>query len=186
MNATTATILAFLAGSIPITALSWRSLGSIRNHGFYRFVSWELMLWILIANIPFWFRNPLSINQLISWVLLFGSIVPVIDALYRFRVAGKINRERNDPTLFSFEHTTSLITTGVYRYIRHPMYAALMYLNWGIALKHPDSVILAFAIAASLFLFLTMKAEERENLAYFGDAYRAYRKRTKMFIPWII
>ncbi len=178
-------IIAFLIGSLPIIFLSWRSLGSIRNHGFFRFFAWELMLWILVSNITYWFRDPLSWHQVVSWLLLILSVYPVIDGLYRFKAAGRINRERNDPTLFGFEHTTSLITTGVYRYIRHPMYASLLYLNWGIALKDPTWIILAYAFVASVFLYLTVRVEERENLAYFGEDYRKYMRHSKRFVPWV-
>jgi protein-S-isoprenylcysteine O-methyltransferase Ste14 len=185
MNPSTLNIIAFLIGSLPIIYLSWRSLGSIKNHGFFRFFAFELMLWLLISNIRFWFKDPLSVHQVISWILLFISIYPVVDGLYRFKVAGRINRERKDPTLFGFEHTTSLITTGVYRFIRHPMYASLLYVTWGIALKNPSVIILVYAAAATIFLNLTVRVEERENLTYFGEEYRQYMKRTKRFVPWI-
>lgn len=185
MNQTTIKIVAFLIGSIMIVYLSWRSLGSIKNHGFFRFLAWELMLWLLISNIRYWFLNPLSVHQLFSWLFLIVAIFAVLDGLYRFKVAGKINRERNDPTLFGFEHTTQLITSGIYRYIRHPMYASLVYLTWGIALKNPTVLILIFAAVATILLFLTVRMEEQENIKYFGEDYRSYMKRTKRFIPWI-
>jgi protein-S-isoprenylcysteine O-methyltransferase Ste14 len=185
MNQTTVNIFAFIAGSILVILLSWRSLGSIRNHGFFRFFAWELMLWLLISNVRIWFRDPFSVNQIISWILLMGSVYPVLDSLYRFRIAGHINRERNDPSLFGFEHTTRLITSGVFRYIRHPMYASLLYLNWGIALKALTLPNLLVAAAATLLLYLTVRAEERENMDYFGDEYRRYMKRTKRFVPLI-
>lgn len=185
MNQTTSNLLAFMIGSLPVIYLSWRSLGSIKNHGFFRFLAWELMLWLLISNIRYWFKDPLSWHQVFSWILLLLSIYPVLDGLYRFKAAGRINRERGDPTLFGFEHTTSLITTGVYRYIRHPMYASLLYLTWGIALKNPTVLILIYAGVASLFLYLTVRVEERENLAYFGEEYRQYMQRTRRFLPWI-
>lgn len=175
----------FIFGSIPIIWLSWRSLKSHKNHGFYRFLAWELMLWLLISNIRFWFTDPFSIHQLISWFLLIVSIYPVTDGIYRFKTAGRINRQRNDPTLFQFEHTTELITSGVYRYIRHPMYASLLYLTWGIVLKHPTTLMLALGVLASGLLYLTVIAEERENISYFGDPYREYMKVSRRFIPFI-
>jgi protein-S-isoprenylcysteine O-methyltransferase Ste14 len=178
-------LVAFAIGSIPIIWLSMRSLKSHRNHGFYRFLAWELMLWMLVTNIRFWFKDPLAAHQLASWFLLFISIYPVADGLYRFKSAGRINRQRNDPTLFGFEHTTKLITTGVYKYIRHPMYASLLYLTWGIALKDPSIIILILAGITSMFLLFTVLAEERENKEYFGDEYRRYMKRSKRFVPWV-
>lgn len=185
MNPQTVNIIAFLIGSLPVIYLSWRSLGSMKNHGFFRFIAWEFMLWLLIVNIRFWFSDPMSVNQICSWILLLISIYPVADGLYRFRNAGRINPERKDPTLYGFEQTTSLITSGIYRFIRHPMYASLLYLSWGIALKNPALLSLIYAVAATIFLYLTVRAEERENLNYFGEQYREYMKHSKRFVPWI-
>jgi protein-S-isoprenylcysteine O-methyltransferase Ste14 len=185
MNHTLINIIAFLIGSLPIIYLSWRSLGSTKNHGFFRFFAWELMLWILICTIRVWFKDPFSVHQIISWMLLFASIYPLVDGIYRFKVAGRINREREDPSLFGFEHTTKLITTGVYRYLRHPMYASLFYLNWGIAFKNPTIIILIYAGLVTIFLYITVRVEEREDLAFFGEEYREYMKHTKVFVPWI-
>ncbi len=185
MNPATSNLIAFLIGSVPIIYLSWRSLGSMKNHGFYRFFAWEFMLWMLISNIRVWFKDPFSLHQIFSWISLLIAIYFVLDGLYRFKIAGKINRERGDPTLFGFEHTTNLITGGIFHYIRHPMYASLLFLTWGIALKNPTPMILIYAVAASFFLYLTVRVEERENLAYFGDQYREYMKHTKRFVPWI-
>lgn len=39
-------------------------------------------------------------------------------------------------------------------------------------------------LGATGFLLATAKVEEAENIGYFGTAYRAYMKRTKMFIPF--
>jgi protein-S-isoprenylcysteine O-methyltransferase Ste14 len=179
------TTIAFLAGSLPIILVSWRSLGSSRNHGFFRFFAWELMLWMLVINARYWFREPFSFHQVLSWILLLASVYPVLDGIYRFRISGRIDAGRNDPTLFSFEHTTRLITSGIYRYIRHPMYASLLYLAWGIALKNPTAVILVASLVTTVLLYLTVRVEERENLAYFGEEYAAYMKRTRRFIPLV-
>jgi protein-S-isoprenylcysteine O-methyltransferase Ste14 len=65
------------------------------------------------------------------------------------------------------------------------MYASLLYLTWGIAFKNPTVLILIYAMVATLFLYLTVRAEERENLNYFGEKYREYMKHTKRFVPWL-
>ena len=84
-----------------------------------------------------------------------------------------------------FENTTTLVTVGVYRFIRHPMYASLMALGWGTFLKDPSGIGLGLALGASGFLVAAAIAEERENLARFGVAYAAYMKSTKRFIPFL-
>jgi protein-S-isoprenylcysteine O-methyltransferase Ste14 len=79
-----------------------------------------------------------------------------------------------------------LITDGVYRYVRHPMYSA--FFLWAIAqiLLLPNwiaglSGIMGFGI---LFAFRVGR-EERLMLEAFGEEYRVYMKRTARVVPWI-
>ena len=83
------------------------------------------------------------------------------------------------------EDTTTLVTSGVYRYIRHPLYCSLLLGIWGAFLKRPSQFAGAVAVAGSLFTVATAKVEERENLKKFGADYQTYRSRTKMFVPFI-
>ena len=79
-----------------------------------------------------------------------------------------------------------LITQGVYRYVRHPMYAALFVYAIGQALTVPNWVAGPSYLAAFGILFaLRIGAEERMMLETFGDEYAAYRARTKRLIPGI-
>jgi protein-S-isoprenylcysteine O-methyltransferase Ste14 len=98
---------------------------------------------------------------------------------------GSPNKKRDDHLLLSFEKTTELVTEGVYRYIRHPMYSALLFLSWGAFLKHPTMITVCLIVCSTLFLTNTAKREERENINYFGIAYQEYMKSTNMFIPFI-
>jgi len=52
--------IAFGILSLPVIALSWRTLTNIKSHGFYRFFSWECILWLLISNLSYWFDDPLK------------------------------------------------------------------------------------------------------------------------------
>ena len=45
---------------------------------------------------------------------------------------GKPSKDRDEKSLYSFEKTSELIDTGVFKYIRHPLYAGLILLTWGI------------------------------------------------------
>lgn len=79
-----------------------------------------------------------------------------------------------------------LITDGVYRRIRHPMYMALLLYSVGQALVIPNwvagpSYLIAFGI---LFTF-RVRAEERMMLDQFGDQYAAYMARTKRLVPGV-
>jgi protein-S-isoprenylcysteine O-methyltransferase Ste14 len=172
--------------------LAWVSRGPLglpRSHGFPRFFAWECMLALLLLNfVGFrrWFADPLSVPQLVSWVLLFGSLVPALVGGYQLLLHGRPSAHRPaDPSLFDFEKTTQLVTTGVYRYVRHPLYGSLLLLTWGIFWKRPSWPAAALALVASVLLTATAKREEGENLAYFGDQYRAYQKVSRMFVPFV-
>lgn len=77
----------------------------------------------------------------------------------------------------------ALVTTGLYRYIRHPSYLGLlvMMLGWGLAFR--SIVGLALAALAIFPLLARIRSEEALLQAYFGGEYEAYRARTHRLIP---
>ncbi|MEJ2737690.1 MAG: isoprenylcysteine carboxylmethyltransferase family protein, partial [Anaerolineae bacterium] len=87
--------------------------------------------------------------------------------------------------LIEFEKTTRLVTVGAYRYIRHPLYSSLLFLAWGIFFKDPSWIGGLLVLAATLLLLVTARAEEAENVRFFGQAYEAYMGQTKRFIPYL-
>ena len=79
-----------------------------------------------------------------------------------------------------------LITQGVYRRIRHPMYSALVLYSVGQALVIPNWVAGPSNLIAFAILFaLRVRAEERMMVEGFGDEYAAYSARTKRLIPGV-
>lgn len=176
----------FVLMTIWILRMSWPSLKSVRNHGFYRFFSWEIILVLFLMNMDYWFVDPLHPRQLLAWLLLAISLVLIWEGVRLFRRRGRIDPERSDPALVGVEKTTGLVTSGLYRYIRHPFYSSLLFLGWGIFLKNLTWIGLALAAANTTFLVLTAIREEEENIQYFGDSYRAYMQHTRRFIPFLI
>ena len=177
----------FIAASAAITRLSWRSLRDPRSHGFYRFFAFELLAALILLNAPMWFRDPLSARQLVSWFLGAASIGLAIEGFRLLRLIGAPVRTSARGANLSFENTTTLVTVGAYRFIRHPLYTSLLALVWCAYLKNffaLPGIMLAFG--ASGFLFATAVAEERENLLNFGAPYAAYLKRTRRFVPFLI
>jgi len=174
-----------IAGSVILVAVSWKSLFHPRSHGFSRFFSWECILVLFLLNVPYWFREPLAPNQIVSWIFLVASIVLVIAGVRLLKAVGRPSRDRSDETLIAFEKTSALVTVGAYKYIRHPMYSSLLFLAWGVFLKRFSWVGLGLAGLATLFLFLTAKRDEAECLKQFGDAYRSYMQGTKRFVPFL-
>jgi protein-S-isoprenylcysteine O-methyltransferase Ste14 len=172
-------------GAIGVAILSRRSLVQPSSHGFYRLFAFLAILALVALNLPHWFERPWCARQLVSWALLFGSIYPVVAGTLLLRRRGRPTTPEPGSDLLAFENTSSLVTTGIYRYIRHPMYASLLYLTWGAALKSLTPPAVVLALVASAALFATARAEEAENVARFGAAYRDYIRRTRRFVPFV-
>ncbi len=179
-------LIAFVAVSVSLIYISRGSLRAPRSHGFYRFFAWEFIVALFLLNMDAWFRNPFSWYQLISWFLLIVCIIPLAFGINSLVSRGKPAKHRlTEPQLLAFEKTTTLVNTGIYHYIRHPLYASLLFLTWGILFKVPTWLGALLAIVATLFLLATAKADEGECIRFFGPSYAAYMKQTKRFVPFI-
>lgn len=178
------TLFAFL--SAPIIWVSRRSLRHPRSHGFSRFFAFESILALIVLNAPHWFAHPLAIRQLLSWVLLSTSLGLVVWGFLNLRGQGGFRPAAEASTTFAWENTGRLVTTGIYRYIRHPMYSSLLFLAWGAVLKAVSPATLGLGAVASLALAATAKAEEAENVTRFGQEYRDYMVRTRRFVPFFL
>ncbi len=178
-------IAVFLVVTAGLLWLSWRSLRDVRSHGFYRFFAWGAILALVLVNRDYWFEAPIGPRPLASWLLLITSIYPGLHGAILLRRMGKPDSERVDTRLYGIERTTELVTVGIYRYIRHPLYSSLMLLTWGALLKHVTWLSIALALVSSVLLSITAWREEAENIAFFGREYLDYMKRTRRFIPYV-
>jgi protein-S-isoprenylcysteine O-methyltransferase Ste14 len=175
-----------MVGTVVILWVSRHNILQIRQHGFYRMLAWEAILIAFVMNMNYWFVDPFSLSQLIAWTLLILSLVLILIGVRAFRQEGAIDPQRPDQGLVGIEKTTQLVTTGIYGHIRHPFYSSLLFLNWGIFFKDLSAPSLILALFATVFLFITAKIEEQENVNFFGESYLEYMTNTKMFIPFVI
>jgi protein-S-isoprenylcysteine O-methyltransferase Ste14 len=178
-------IVIFVLGTIALMTISRRALLHPRSHGFYRFFAWEILWIMFLLNAGGWFSDPLAWYQLVSWILLIASLVLVILGIRLLHDIGRQDSGRSDPSLLGMEKTSRLVTVGLYRYIRHPLYSSLLFLAWGMFFKSPSWLDAGLALLCTLFLTATARVEEQENIDYFGDDYAAYMKHSKMFIPYL-
>jgi protein-S-isoprenylcysteine O-methyltransferase Ste14 len=179
-------IALFLFFTLVWIYISRASLFNRHSHGFYRFFAWEAILALILLNIAVWFQNWLAWYQIISWLLLILCIIPLVFGIYYLRSRGLPDKnKRSEPPLLGFERTTVLVTSGIYHFIRHPLYSSLFLLTWGVFFKQPSLPGVLFAIIASFFLIQTAKADEAECILTFGRQYQDYMKKTRRFIPLI-
>ena len=77
-----------------------------------------------------------------------------------------------------------LITTGPYHFLRHPIYAALIYFFWASVISYPFIETIVAVICITTGLFIRMILEEKFLVIAYDD-YAAYAKRTKRIIPYL-
>ena len=93
---------------------------------------------------------------------------------------------RNWSVTLEVRESHKLVTDGVYRHVRHPMYTAfwLWAVSQGLLLPNWVAGLSGVVGFGTLYLF-RVDQEERLMLRAFGDAYRAYMARTARLIPWV-
>ena len=130
--------------------------------------------WLVFAN----YEIPSSLRTLGAIIFFFSLLV-----LWR----SHLDLARNfSPGLF-IRNKHTLITTGIYRYIRHPMYLSFMLWSTGQALLIDNWLsgplgLLAFAL---IYLF-RVKREEQQLVERFGDEYELYQNKTGRVLPKLI
>ena len=117
--------------------------------------------------------------------LAWAGIVPSLASLWLFY---RTHRElgRNWSVSLEVRDRHRLVTSGVYHYVRHPMYLA--FFLWAVAqgLLLPNWVAgLSGLIGFGILFSFRVGREERLMLETFGEDYRAYMKRTARIVPWI-
>jgi protein-S-isoprenylcysteine O-methyltransferase Ste14 len=167
------------AGTIFIVLFSWfLSIKHKRYHGIARFFAFESVFILLLLNYRVWFHDPFSVVQIISWLFL------VLSAY--IAVAGYLTLKKEGKPDSNFENTSALVRSGLYRFIRHPLYLSIFLLGTGIMLKHTDKTTAILGTINLVAVYITALIEEKEMLARFGQEYGDYIKESRMFIPFIL
>ena len=129
--------------------------------------------WLSFADYPF---QPL---------LFWAGIATGIGALWLFwRSHADLGRNFSIKLVIREKH--ALVTAGVYRLIRHPMYASFLLWSLGQLLLLPNWMTgLAGLLGFCVLYFARVGREEKLMLETFGDDYREYMMRTKRLVPYI-
>jgi protein-S-isoprenylcysteine O-methyltransferase Ste14 len=91
--------------------------------------------------------------------------------------------------LRSFHYTANptaggLVTTGPYRYLRHPIYASILLLVWAVVSANASPASVALGVLATAMLVLRMIFEETLLRRAYPE-YEDYARRTKRVVPFI-
>ncbi|WP_292389423.1 methyltransferase family protein [Methanosarcina sp. UBA5] len=134
-----------------------------------------------------WFLFPLSafVEQARYTFLKPVGYLLLIFAFILFIMANKEHGSTNKLKLNASprpNNSAKLVTSGVYAYIRHPIYSSFIQMSFGIAFLIGTSASIAVAVISLVFYYLKSRYEEKLLIQKYPD-YNLYKERTGRFIP---
>jgi protein-S-isoprenylcysteine O-methyltransferase Ste14 len=166
------------------------AFGSKKNvtSNFNRFIGIKFVLFLL-AFILFRLldvRNYSFQNSLITsneFILAFGLIIFLLGLL--LAIWARLYLGKNWGTPMSQKQDPELVTSGPYRYIRHPIYTGILFAMLGSSLVSSLFWLMVFAISGIYFIYSAL-IEEKLMMKQFPKVYSDYKRKTKMLIPFIL
>jgi len=128
--------------------------------------------WLFSEFAP-WDINGL-VHALLAFVLLLGVIVSV-KALLEYDLSAFAGLRADTVP------TEPLVTDGLHRFVRHPLYCGTFLFFVGLA-GSPFGA--ATAVFVTLYLLFGLYSEERKLVELYGDDYRNYQQCVPAIIPW--
>lgn len=123
-----------------------------------------------------WAAVPLPVG--LRWTGVGLSLMAGLLIVWMFRTLG---RNLTDTVVTRKQHT--LVTTGPYRWVRHPLYSSAVLLILGNSLIAANWFFFVAGCLVFVLLAIRTRKEEDHLIARFGDGYRNYMQRTGRFVP---
>lgn len=120
-----------------------------------------------------------------NFLTILGFILSVIGTIISISARKEIAANWTGPHNYQIKKNHSLITSGIYQYIRHPIYLGMGINFLGVEILM-QSYLIFLAPLGALMIFYWAKREETLLTKYFKKDYLDYKRRTKMFLPFII
>ena len=123
-----------------------------------------------------WSSAPVPVWARWSGVALALSFLPLV-----YWVFSSLGRNVTDTVVTRREHT--LVTSGPYRWVRHPLYTIAGIFFMGLSLAAANWLMALLMSAGIVMLALRTPSEEERLIVRFGNDYREYMGRTGRYIP---
>jgi protein-S-isoprenylcysteine O-methyltransferase Ste14 len=152
------------------------SLRALLGLFLYVFILLSAFVYILAPSWLAWAALPLP--PALRW---FGVGIGIGSVFLLFGVHRTLGRNFAAPGVIQSRQT--LITTGPYHWVRHPMYVTFFTISVTVALVTTNWIIIIMCLLFGVLLPSVIQIEEQTLLEKFGDEYREYMQRTRRFLP---
>jgi protein-S-isoprenylcysteine O-methyltransferase Ste14 len=145
-------------------------------------VLWATLPWLAQRHLV----GPLALPEFARGGGLYGGVrigAAVVAVVCLVQTIRCWIRMGSDWRMEASRDNTNLITDGLFRHIRHPIYAFSVLLMLSSAVILPSLPMLAVAAVHVLLMNIKARNEERHMLQSHGDAYARYLARTGRFFP---
>ena len=139
-------------------------------------VFFGIIAWLINPQWMAWSSLPLPV-----WARWIGVAVVVCAGLLLVWAFHNLGRNLTDTVVTRRDHT--LVTSGPYRYVRHPFYVTFVLGILGTSLLMANWFILLAGVFPFGFLLARTRIEERKLVERFGNEYRDYMRRVGRFVP---
>jgi protein-S-isoprenylcysteine O-methyltransferase Ste14 len=126
------------------------------------------------------FRNRLASN---NEIILTVSLIIFLLGLF-IAIWARLNLGKNWGTPMSVKQNPQLVTSGPYRYVRHPIYTGILLAMVG-SITISSFYWLAVFVISGIYFFFCATQEEKIMMKQFPKVYPSYKAKTKMLIPFI-
>ena len=142
----------------------------------YVFILLSAFVYILAPSWLAWAALPLP--PALRW---FGVGIGIGSVFLLFWVHRTLGRNFAAPGIIQARQT--LIISGPYHWVRHPMYTTFFTISATVALVATNWIIIIMCLLFGILLPSVIQTEEQTLLEKFGDEYREYMQRTGRFLP---
>jgi protein-S-isoprenylcysteine O-methyltransferase Ste14 len=119
----------------------------------------------------------------VAWVIAAGLAIHLVSLALAVWSRRHLGRNWSGEIAAKVDHR--LVRSGPYRWIRHPIYTAMLGMTLGTALVSGEThALLAFVIMAVAYA-RKLRLEEAQLREVFGAAYDEYRRHSRALIPWV-
>jgi protein-S-isoprenylcysteine O-methyltransferase Ste14 len=174
-------------------AIHWRSVKPTKE------TTWEsqkigwMIAWIIVIVYflsPWGQQNFLNQTNLALFSLFKTTAAYIIGVIFLIgglitAIVARKTLARNWSGNVELKEDHQLITTGVYKYIRHPIYTGVSFMGLGTFILYHSLLSLLFVLILVWFFMYKLKKEEVLLLKHFPKEYPGYIKKTKALIPFI-